>query len=172
MNKTNPMKKRFQNILLIVTLFLFFIFYFLLQPRVSNFIPLIREYRMQSFIKSTLKNDEISSQDFWQLREFYSPGTITFSNRNLEFKSQKSISKEVLVKNTSSLQTYTQSMRNYRIIFQKKNEIIAEKNGIIFINFIKPVAEMKKTNGFFDYEDKDKALLKDKAWFVSAQFYR
>lgn len=125
---------------------------------------------MKSFIKNTLKNNIISAKEFWQLREFYSPGIITFDNKILEYKSQKVTSREILVKKTDYLQTHVQPTKDYQIIFQRKNELITKKDGVTFIYFIKPISEMRTANGFFDYEDKDKALLRDKMWLVVAQF--
>jgi len=160
------MNKRFPTILLIVSLFLVGIAYFLLQPRVSNMVPFIRELRLSSFIRNTIKNNAISAQEFWQLREFYSPGVIQFNKQNLIFISNKIISHEVLVDKKTSLQALLPKMDNWHILYKKTNELIATSGNDTIIYFIKPISEMAQANGFFDYKDKDKKFLTGKYWYV------
>lgn len=161
------MNKRLQIILSIVSLFIVFSLYFLLQPRLSNIFPFIREYRLTTFIKNTIKNNTISSQEFWQLREFYSLGIIQFNKPNLTFTSNKIESKETIINKNVILQTLLPSQDNWKILYRNKNELIATKGKETFVYFIKPISEMAQANGFFDYKDKDKKLLQDKNWYVA-----
>lgn len=166
MNNTNTMSKRFQIMLSIVSLFFVVVFYLLLQPRVSNLTPFIRNVRLTTFIKDTVRNNSISAQEFWQLREFYSPGVIQFNNRNIVFTSNKITSFEALVATSISLQSLLPEHDKWRVVFQKKNELIATYGDETYIYFIKPISEMAQANGFFDYKDKDKKLLQGKNWYV------
>jgi len=161
------MNKRFQTILSIVSLLLVVTLYFLLQPRVSNTIPFIRRIRLPIFIKNTIKNNSISAQEFWQLREFYSPGVIQFDKRNLIFTSDKITSHEFLIDKKITLQSLLPNETNWHILYKGKNELIATSGTNTFIYFVKPISEMAQANGFFDYKDKDKKLLENKNWYVA-----
>ena len=140
--------------------------YFLLQPRVSNTIPFIRKLQLTTFIKNTIKNNSISAQEFWQLREFYSPGVIQVDKPNLTFTSNKITSHETLIDKAITLQSLLPKSSNWHVLYQKTNELIATSGNETFIYFIKPISEMVKANGFFDYKDKDKKLLENKSWYV------
>jgi hypothetical protein len=172
MNNIKPMNKRFKNILLIVSLFLVLISYFLLQPRVSNIFPFIREYRLSSFIRNTIKNKNISTQEFWELREFYSPGSILLEKPNLTYTSAKIISYETLVSKDNTLKTHISFKRDWHILYQNTNELIASSGKTTYIYFIKPISEMSKANGFFDYKDQDKKLLETKNWYVETKILK
>lgn len=52
-------------------------------------------------------------------------------------------------------------------VYQAPNELIATNAKEVVIYFIKPISEMKRANGFFDYKNKDKKLLSNKNWFVT-----
>ncbi|PJC80938.1 hypothetical protein CO008_00470 [Candidatus Roizmanbacteria bacterium CG_4_8_14_3_um_filter_36_12] len=166
MNNINPMNKRFPIILLIVSLFLVGIAYFLLQPRVSNMVPFIRTLRLSSFIKNTIKNNSISVQEFWQLREFYSPGIIQFNKPNLTFTSDRVVSHEDLIDKNLTLESLLPQSNNWHIVYKKTNELIATSGEDTLIYFIKPISEMAQANGFYDYKDKDKKMLENKNWYV------
>lgn len=132
-------------------------------------IPSIREYRLSTFIKNTIKNKGISAQEFWQLREFYSPGIIQLNKPNLTFISNKIISHEALVDKKITLQALLPKMNNWHIVYKKTNELIATSGNDTVIYFIKPISEMTQANGFFDYKDKDKKLLENKNWYVTSK---
>ena len=163
------MNKRFQIIFLIVSLFLVSISYFLLQPRASGIFPFIREYRLKAFIENTVKNHHISAQEFWELREFYYPGTIRFNKPNLLFISDKITSHETLVnKNTAFIDLIPKSIKG-NVLYEDADELIVSEEDTTVIYFIKPISEMASANGFFDYRDKDKKLLENKKWYVVTQ---
>lgn len=160
-------KKSFlPSILTIVSCLSLALSYFFLQPRISNIVPFIREIRLSGFIKNTIKNNHISAQEFWKLREFYSPGTISISKPDLSFISDKIISKETLIDNKILFDSLFPKLDGWKIIFIKPNELITTKNNETLIFFIKSISEMSQANGFFDYKDKDKKLLENKNWYV------
>lgn len=163
------MNKRLQIIILIVSLFLVSISYFLLQPRVSGVFPFIRQYRLAQFIKNTIKNKHISPQEFWQLREFYSPGVITFKKPDLLFKSARIYSHETILGKNVKLSSLVPKNKRNNVIYENENELISTQDDLTTIYFIKPITEMATANGFFDYRDKDKKLLENKNWYVVTQ---
>lgn len=132
----------------------------------SNRLPIIREYRLNTFIKNTVKNNAISPQEFWQLREFYSPGAIHLNKPNLTFTSNKVVSHETLVDKKIALEHLLPKLNGWNILYRKTNELIATNGSDTLIYFIKPISEMAQANGFFDYKDKDEKLLINKNWYV------
>ena len=159
------MNKRFQIILLIVSLFVVVLLYFFLQPRISNNIPFIRNERLNTFINNSIKNNHISPEEFWQLREFYSPGYVTIARPHLTFSADKISSQETIIDSKIPLKSLLPTKQNWHILYENTNEMIASKDNKIYIYFIKPISEMSKANGFFDYKDKDKKLLENKNWY-------
>lgn len=156
----------FSNIWLIVSCFSLLFGYFLLQPRVSNILPFIAELRLSTFIRNTIKNNYIPTQEFWQLREFYSSGIIQFNKPNLTFASDKVISHETLIGKNLTLESLLPKLNNWRIIYKNTNELIAASGKDTLIYFIKPISEMTRANAYFDNKDTDELLLKDKNWYV------
>lgn len=111
---------------------------------------------LNSLLNKVEKTNKIDAQEFWKMREFYYPGSITFAKVASEnkphtiFRSSYITSYEYLVPSNTF-----------------KEGISVKRNGkVTEIIFIKPISEMKKANGFFDYNDKDKKLLEGKYWFV------
>lgn len=166
------MKKRFPFIFLIVSSFFFMMIYLLLQPRVSGYFPFIRKYRLDTFIKNTSAHHAISAEEFWILREFYSPGFIRFKNRDVIYTSDKIASRESLVDKGITLDSLLSLDTNWTILFNTRNEMIATNRKAYIISFIKPIEEMSTANGFFDYRDKDKKLLESKNWYVTSEIQR
>lgn len=131
------------------------------------------------------QNKNIDAQEFWQFREFYYPGVITFSRTGLTEKAPYTF--DALLKpllftsfhsNYISSYEYIVSMNdlNYVVPFNedwrlylKSSLAVRARNNTVDIVFIKPVSEMVKANGFLDYRDKDKKLLENKFWLVITQ---
>jgi hypothetical protein len=120
----------------------------------------------------------VDTQAFWQMIEFYYPGSLTVAKRGIptkprfsppkewyplyftSFRSKYITSDEFLV-NTSSLSALLDEDIPPSVSYQ----VIENKNEVILV-FIKPIREMITANGFLDYKDKDKKLLQGKYWFV------
>lgn len=166
MNSTKPMNIRFQNILIIVSLFLVLIAYLFLQPHISNVLPFIRQHRLNSLINNSIKNKAISAQEFWEFREFYAPGTIKIDRPSMTFKSNRITSIETLVNSKSTLKAFVKRSDKWNILFENETNLIAQEDSSTYIYFIKPISEMSRANGFFDYKDKDKKMLENKKWYV------
>jgi hypothetical protein len=179
----------FSIILLVFILALFVI----LSPKVSSLLfPLKRQTVLNEFISKTKAEGLINSQEYWQFREFYSPGYFTFSRTgiaeslaekatigigvkynqkevdliDLYFSSQKLSSLDMLTKQSNLNSIVDQKQfQNEKLIFMNNNSAIYQdgsKN--IKIIFLLTNAEMQKANGFFDYTDKDKQITEGENW--------
>lgn len=133
----------------------------------------------------------IDVKEFWKFREFYSPGSFTF-NRNglkendrsvsisninllrsnneylifLKYESGKVESTDILT-TVKSLDSYLKNsqIKKMKVISQGRNYVLLKqdtKNDILI--FLVDEAEMESANGFFDFREKDKELVKGKYW--------
>lgn len=137
-------------------------------PKIAvRIFPIKKTALWKSFVAKTIADKKIDPKAFWEFREFYCPGYFRF-NRNassspfLEYNCDALKSSDSFtLQNTIApfLQEQPQD-----IIFQNDSSIIFQKQNTAFIIFILPVEEMEKANGFFDYKEKDKELVKGKFW--------
>jgi len=177
MSKMTKIKKfRFKNILFILSFFGLILTYSLLQQRISGIFPFIRKHRLNTFLLHIKNKGVISSQEFWQFREFYYPGVIQFNRNNailgkpfLIFLSKKIESKEILVHEKTTFDSVLPNLKAWTINYRNKNEIVASNEKRLLILFVKPISEMSQANGFFDYKDKDKKILEGKRWYVYSE---
>lgn len=150
------------------------------QPRISVILyPYIRQQKLNAFVRNIDLNESVSAQEFWQFREFYYPGQIKIDRNGLKyhafyslpplthpkqillFKSKYVESNEYIIdKDTSEL---------VKIFSKGKTHKLVEYPDRFELFFIKPISEMSITNGFFDYKDKDKDLLRNKVWIVATR---
>lgn len=176
-----------------ITLIVIYLFF---HPKLGSYLnPYKRKAMWNNFISQTIEDKKINSRSFWKFREFYYPGNIIFKNKGLLrkeidkkliksfsislqkdkyfypfmiFQSDKIISIEALVKVKKINEILINStLVNNKIIFQDSSTLIYDSiNNNTIVIFIKPVKDMVKTNGYFDYKKNDKELLKDKYWLV------
>lgn len=159
----------------------------LLEPKVSALIfPLKRQLVFQNFIKGVKRNGKIDPQEYWQFREFYSPGYFLFNRNGLSakdignFEQNAGVEKGKLIpfllftsthlKSIDALTTDNVFFKNLKIpsgseiIFQTSGQQIYKNNGRYTILFELRVSDMKRANGFFDYTGTDKKLVEGKYW--------
>ncbi len=129
----------------------------LLHPTLNSlFFPFIRTYKRERYIAHILSTQKIDPQEFWQFREFYYPGSITFTKV-----------KGVTTPHTVFISKYLKSEEFLIDAKPQQNSIqINQTTGGVEILFTKPVSEMIRANGFFDSKDKDKQFLNGTMWFV------
>ena len=182
------------NRLLLLTIFLLFILWLLLQPKISSRIPLLKfkkDHRLEQFIGNSEKNQTIDPQKYWELREFYSPGYFVFKRGGLKkeeitekleevnvpitaenltfsfltFNSPKWNSLEALVEK-SSLHDYVKEDKliGKEILVNNERLLIYNEGPVIKIIFLLPMDPMENANGFFDYREVDHQLVKNKYW--------
>lgn len=188
------MKSYYFYLTIIIVILLGFI---LLVPKVATRIfPFAREKLLQDFIADVKNNQTIESKKFWMLREYYSPGSFVFREKGLSkneadpalkifnvsfnkkeyvypfliFTSEKFKSIEAITKTTdlNRIISNLEMIKGKSCIIDQKSMFICYKDEhTIYIVFIKPMNEMQKTNGFFDYKRQDLAdLTKGKSWLV------
>ena len=177
--------------LILITIISLFTF---LSPKISSQVfPFKRQAILNEFINATKQRGSIDPQEYWQFREFYSPGYFIFSRTGIEKSSvqqsnekigikydEKQLSLTFLVFSSplaNSLDILTTESDLNKIVdlkqFSKENFIFADKNSLIYredsrtikIIFLMDNSKMRIANGYFDYGEKDKLLVENKNWF-------
>lgn len=175
--------------LLLFTILL--ISFLLFVPKVvSTLFPFKREMILQNFLQATQQAKTISPQQFWQFREFYSPGFYTFNRNGIEIRTVRTAENKIglhIVTNpdTITFLTFTsphlvsiealvttdtlarvvniESIQKASIVLAMPNEtIVKDTKGNTYIIFLKSISAMKTANGFFNYTDADKSLVEGK----------
>ena len=126
------------------------------------------------------------------MREFYAPGSFEinkngFSRKDLPeyvqqmlplsaqeyftpfliFASNKWESVEFLTPITpSDLAIFRVDEPKKDIVLDTSTDIIYRKDGYVYIIFLRPIEVMQQTNGFLDYKEYDKELVRGKDWLV------
>ncbi len=174
----------FLSMIIVFISLLFLIF----SPRLSSSLfSFKRSILLNNFINKTLSTKIIDSQRYWEFREFYSPGYSKIENQGLNrkdidqaiekigqqpsnidhytnvFFSSHSTSIEGLTREIK-LRTTISIPNDSKILFENSESIIFKSEGKTYIAFIKPISDMKKTNGFFEYQ-KDKKMFDNNNWF-------
>ncbi len=160
--------------------------FILLEPKVSSMLfPWRREVILQNFESLTKSSRQIDPQEFWKFREFYSPGSFIVEKKGLtdpELSTVKNIfilhgnylPVEIFSSNKiKSIESLVDSEKltnfipkpNDKILLNSPSQIMYESGNYLFIEFIMPVSQMQKADGFFDYTGDDKDMLKGKFWF-------
>ena len=177
----------FLSILLIVSLC-----FILLVPKVaSRVFPQKREMLLNAFITQVKRDQKIDPQKYWEFREFYSPGYFNFSEKGIDmsnlkdghsdlsrsadmidlyflgFYSKNLISLDGLTEEASLNKVfYKDKLSTKEVLFESHNAIIyKDTTGQTYIVFLLPISEMKKANGFFDYNKNELKFLDKKNWF-------
>ncbi len=190
MNKKQSIFQKLENPIVFLTFLMIIITicFVIFTPRVSSLIfSEKRELNLNSFISSAQNDQKIDPQEFWKFREFYSPGYFELRDQGLEKSEIQSAQSEIGLlpnnviyaslfrsKHSLSLDGVTEAKSLDEVIdinsigeikFQNSNSAIIKRGNDWIIIFLMPVSEMKKANGFFEYEGKDKEFLKNKNWF-------
>lgn len=184
---------------LTIALIIIVVTFALFSPRVSSALfPFKRDAVFNQFIEQTKKVSSIDPQKFWEFREFYSPGYFEFSEKGVGkesrekalgklealpkavdlyfsiFRSKHLISIEGLTKEASLDEVLNKDKSDIQSVLFEDSRSIIYKNagGETYIIFTLPISEMRKANGFFEYDGKDKELVKDKNWFTITKLDR
>jgi hypothetical protein len=190
----------------VVSFFKTYAFYFLIfilisalfilfQPSIlSSWSTQNQEQRWQVFVQHLQTQKRMDTKAFWEMREFYSPGSFMFNRQGfphdqqselftslnlpttldqesrivLHYEAPRFISFESLV-STKSAVAFSDAkatlMSRYPVTVQGDNYVIVKKDKeTSIILFLANVNEMERANGFFDYKDKDLQLLKHVLW--------
>jgi hypothetical protein len=152
-----------------------------LHPTLSAVLfPWKRQILLQSFNQQVNTEKKIDPRQFWKLREFYYPGSLTVAKTGLKSKPLRELSTQV------DPLLFTQ----FRSSFVQSDEFLVRSNSLnlilgtsqyakdasyilnedthsVHLMFVLPISAMITTNGFYDSKDKDKKLLEGKYWFVN-----
>ena len=189
--KNTNSKSIFLSIIAIIILFVGFS---ILQPKVSSRLLVQKRQILWSNFYTNLKSTKnIDSKNFWEFREFYSPGSFLFERDGLSREEVLKVLKGMKISSThtendlhflayrsdyiSSIEVLTKEksidsfIKDYYLIsegdllLRGKNYILLKQNPKkVLLIFLLPESEMKKANGFFDYQEKDKELVRGKYW--------
>lgn len=165
------------------------VLFFLLQPKLATtFVPGSSENRLENFITESKSGKGISGQEYWEFREFYSPGYFTFNKTGLTSGQMDKELKQILKKidstspilafHSESLQSIDslttipsiKSVKNailfsgFKTIYEGKDQMIIEYSKKLYFFLLFSNEELQKTNGFLDYSENDRELTSNKKW--------
>lgn len=182
------------NKFLLLHLLAFILLFLFLTPKVSaRLFPFVSGNKLNTFIQETESSKTIDPRNYWEFREFYSPGSFHFSKTGLPkqsispvlnkadlsqlinsnhmpfllFTSPKLESVDFLTDSTT-LESILPTLKqiNTGVVLKTNTELIYRKDSSTLVMvFLKNHEEMKSANGFFDYRIADKKLTEGKYWF-------
>jgi hypothetical protein len=192
-NKKQKLQKVIKNerVFLIALVFIVVGLFVALSPKASSLFPFKRHAILNDFINKTEMTGKINPQDYWEFREFYSPGFFTFSKEGIAQSISKNAEKEIGInydeKTTdltflffssrwlNSLDMLTKQTDLNKIIdvqkIPKDNVIFIGKNCLIYksdtntikISFLSSGTDMQRVSGISDYQDSKS--IGGKNWF-------
>ncbi len=178
-------------IFLLSVSFALIVSFLVLVPKVSSSLfPFKRTLVWNEFIESVKTSNKIDEQAYWKFREFYSPGYFNFNAQGLDakqlsqarevvgpetkfatgssailfFTSQRLYSIDYLTDMSTLPQEYLSEKDGREIVFKDQRGIIYKERETYTIIFIKNLSEMRKANGYFEYDGRDKSLVENKHW--------
>jgi hypothetical protein len=182
-----------QNIFFFTIPIVIFVLFIFLSPKISSLVfSFKRQTILNGFINSTRASGTINPQQYWEFRELYSPGYFNFSRQgigqsllkqaeqkiNVKFDSKKVdlsflVFSSPLLNSIDMLTTKNSLNEIFQFKTTEKNVLFRNKNSLIYrqdsskiiIVFLLSNKDMKKANGFFDYNEKDKVTTEGKNWF-------
>lgn len=186
MSKIQKIKVASESFHILLLLLVIVVLFFVANPKTSSILKPISERRWQTFYQEAVKS-KIHVQSLWEFREFYSRGYLHSITDGQDKKNFSSILEEIQINPNKNLTLqpilYFKSKKIQSIDFlvdAKKldeiiqipkekikfsnNELIYRGDNHIKIAFLKSLEELKKVNGYLDFEGKDKNLGKDKMW--------
>jgi len=169
--------------------------FFILQPTVQTLmLPKFRTYLVNRLLINIITNKHIDPQMFWRTREFASQGSFHYEHDGFAPHETGKLTKEfginsqqnpyLFLKYTSddwpSVEGLTQAQtldgifstakkQNKLIVLHNQHELVYYENPRqLRIVFVKSIEDMKKANGFLDYNGYDKELVKDRFWLCAS----
>lgn len=175
--------------------------FFVLNPRIAYAFPWHYTRSSRQFIDSIRRNNTLDVKQFWQFREFYSLGSFSFdpqivsfgesliiqampnkTNELLHFSSDRLQSSDMVIKvpeNEDINQTLTAAINEkakninvQQILFKDEHTVLFEESENTFVLFFtRPIEEMEKVNGFFNFSGNEKKLLEHSIWVSETRFW-
>ncbi len=178
--------------LLLATLCILFV---AITPKITRTIfPSSASNSWIEFKKEIIQTQKLDSQEYWEFREFYSPGVYTVNKQGLEnnaiksfystlpaglqsqpeltfatFESPRLQSIDGLI-NRSSISEFVnlEGLNKSQIVKQTDKFLLyqLEDNQFVLISIFTP-EQMKTANGFWDYQ-KDQDIIENRYWVSAA----
>ncbi len=166
-------------------------------PAISTLtLPFAREKLIKEFLNELKNTDYLNTQKFWKFREFYSPGSGTFSKTGISsdlvtntlamidipislsptdhaffiYKSPKLVSIDFLVKEHDLLKIINGELDSKTVIYRNSEIILYQEDNFYKLIFLKSQKDMKKTVGFFDFNGLDREITENKYWLNLTRF--
>lgn len=169
-----------------VLLLFFLIGTLFLHPTLGVFQEFQHQQKVNQLL-SDMKKPDFQMREYWQFREFYSPGNFTFDPQvvslagALQFSTIPSPTATLLtfhspliystdsIIDTATSGVYAQLQipdeKNQHIIIKSRDTVAYQSPDKKFhLVFIKSTSEMKQTLGLFDYGANEDKILKSKLW--------
>jgi len=151
-------------------------------------------YRQKLFTKfySQVKSHGLDSENYWQFRERFGSGHFTRNEEAIDFlaiiriasvnnnltpllfykSSNFNSTDSLLLSSDSSNQLESFKLKNKGEILTATDTFLLIKTGNTnyALAFVKPISEMKKVNGLFDYKSSERELIKDYNWYNETWF--
>lgn len=134
--------------------------------------PLSRKIYLETYIAKLRTSKSIEAADFWEFRDFYSPGSSSFSAdavvRNepfLTFDTPVIQSRDYLVARGSLPPNMSAVPLGAEVVIQTDKELVYRSDNKLVMRFIKSIDEMKKVNGFFSHFRIDIEKYNDRQWY-------
>lgn len=157
------------------------------------FHPSFGQWRVQQqlFRLQTLLDDieqpSFSMREFWQFREFYSPGTFSFNTDAiflagalqflpskaqsvslLTFRSSKIDSEESILTESLASSVFANrksSFQSAQVLFESNDTLVLKTaDAKLHLYFLKKPSEFFQTVGFFDFGKVERQMLENKLW--------
>jgi hypothetical protein len=164
---------------------LFFVGALLFHPTLHFFQGIERQQETMKFL-SKMQQTDFTMREYWQYREFYSPGSFSFDPQAvslagalqfndipsvkttlLTFTSPNLVSTDSIVEKSSKdyiTEAYVPNTQTKTLVVQPDRVAYSTPDGKIHLIFLRSSDEMVKTLGLFDYGKKEKDILEHKLW--------
>jgi len=155
----------FVVVLVLVAIFL------IVQPRTQHiFFPQERQAKLTRLLEETKKQQDINLYSYWEFREFYSHGSFEYEQNGLPTEKNEAIETFKSLDASATAQLLFTSAKITSIGGQTKNKTLAanfytnadilrlpsvilkEDTQALTVIFLKPISEVRKVNGFLQYQ--------------------
>lgn len=143
-----------------------------------------RNNLLVKFVDEISAEGKLDAQKYWYFRERYSPGNFSFNdevidllqtfrivnvndqgNTELLYYKGKYLSSTDSISTEGSLSLVDANTDQKNILLNTESVLLKKiSNDLLELEFILPISEMKKANGFFDYLESEDKLLENKVW--------
>lgn len=186
MSKIQKIKVASEDFYVLLFLLMIFVLFFIANPKASSILKPISEHRWETFYQEAVKN-KIHVQSLWEFREFYAAGYLHTITDGQDIKNFSSILNEIQINTKKDQSLYpilyfrSKKIQSIDLLVDAKkldeiivipnekvkfsdNELIYRRGDQVKLAFLKPLEELKKVNGYLDFDGKDKNLGQNKMW--------